>query len=86
MWVMGESRAPEERGGSSWPCTIQVASPWGLEEDRGWNDRGGRLGWETKHTPSKASVLGEEAVGTVTYSLGMLGVGDADAALRGRGG
>lgn len=40
------------------------------------------MGWETKDVPTKASVLDEEAVGTVTSSLGM-GVGGTDAALGG---
>lgn len=51
----------------------QTTASWG-PEDRGRHDGAGWLGWETKDVPTKASALDEEAVGTVTSSLGM-GVG-----------
>lgn len=79
----GEQQGPEQRGGSSWPRTThQQTTASGGPEDRGRHDGAGWLGWETKDVPTKASVLDEEAVGTVTSSLGM-GVGGTDAALGG---
>lgn len=51
----GHNKGPAEKGegeAGHTPDMTQVASTWG-PEDRGWHDRAGYLGWETKDVPNQ---------------------------------